>query len=133
MLKDIDFPKIENVSVGIALNTTENQEQWTVFIINENDVPIENVMVVSKGYGEVEGEKIKTSTLRRFFESIPAKSTQQIEPIPEDLLGLANEYWVSFYINKKVFDKKFVFTAGAINKRFVTTLPILNQEGILHS
>ncbi len=134
MLKDINFPELEGVSVAVAYTQTEDgEEQWVVHVINENKVPIENVLVVSKGYGEIKKEQVKTSTLRRFFELVPALSSQQIEPVPAELLGIANEYWVSFYINKKVYDKKFVFTAGVLSKQFLKDLPILNTKGILHA
>ncbi len=133
MLKDINFPEIKGVTLAVAYALVEGEDQWVVHLINENKVDIQNVLVVSKGYGKVKKEQVKTSTLRRFFESIPAGTTQQIEPVPKELIGLANEYWVSFYIKEKVFDKKFVFTAGALTTEYLVNLPVLNQKGILHA
>lgn len=132
MLKDIDFPQTKGVSIAIVHAKVENNDQWVVNIINENKTPIETVLVVSKGYGTINEKPVKTSTLRRSFDKIPAGGTQQIEPIMEEVFALTNEYWLSFYLKEKLFDKKFIFTAGSISKKFLVNIPILNEQGILH-
>lgn len=132
MIKDIDFPEIKGVSIAVVLSNVDNKDHWMVTVINENKFPIENVLIVSKGYGKIKNEEVKTSTLRRFFESIPAGETQQIEPIIEEVFALTNEYWLSFYVNNKVFDKKFIFTAGSLSKQFLVNIPIIKEKGILH-
>ncbi len=133
MLKDINFPEINDVKVAVAYSDSEGKDNWVVYILNEKNEAIKNVLVVSKGYGEVKKKPVKTSTLRRFFEEIPSCQVQQIESIPNELIGIANEYWISFYVNGKVFDKKFVFTSGSLSKEYLVNLPILNQKGILHA
>lgn len=131
MIKDIEFPELKNIHLAVI--KSQEDESWTVFLINENDFPLENAMVVSKGYGQKEKQEVKTSTLRRRFKLIPAKSVQQIEPIQPDLLELNNEYWVSYFAQNKLFDKKFVFTSAAINIKFVVDIPLMDQKGILHA
>ena len=44
------------------------EEVVIVFIINNKDEEITNVMVSSNGYGEIDNKKIQTSTLRWFFD-----------------------------------------------------------------
>jgi hypothetical protein len=51
------------------------------------NVPLENVLVTSKGYGEKDGEQVKTSTLRHSFPLIEANSYKLIEPIDEQTFG----------------------------------------------
>ncbi len=132
MKKDIDIPEVKDVSVAIVKETgADGVSMWNVYLINQKNDPIENILVNSIGYGEQEGEKQKTSTLRHFFEVIPAKSYVLVEPIMEELFGLANEYWVSFYIGKTIFDKKFIFLPESIQLTNATTIPVLNKAGVL--
>ena len=128
MKEDIDFPKVEGVSVAII---KEEEDIWTVHLINQNNEPIEGVLVNSRGYGTIKGEEKKTSTLRHFFDVVPAHSFIKIEPIQSELLVLSNEYWVSFYLNNKLYDKKYIFLPETILKSNTVDIPILNQKGIL--
>lgn len=132
MKKDIDIPEVKEVSVGIVRETSEDGVSlWNVYLINQKNEAIESVLISSIGYGEAKGEKQKTSTLRHFFEVLPAKSFVLVEPIMEELFGLTNEYWVSFYIGKTIFDKKFIFLPESIQLTNATSIPVLNKAGIL--
>ena len=88
-------------------------------------------MVVSSGYGDLNGEKVQTSTLRHFFEQIDALGYQKIEPISAEAFGLTNEYWVSYFIQNQVYDKKFLVLPGTTELGFERELPILRRQGIL--
>lgn len=83
-------------------------------MINRNNSELENAMITSKGYGEMGGEEKKTSILRHMIEHVPAKSEALIAPIQPDLFFLDNEFWVSYYLNNELYDKKFVIPAGDI-------------------
>jgi hypothetical protein len=134
MRKDIIKPKVKNVTVAVAKKTNDlNVDEWSVYIINQNDFDIENTLVTSKGYGETTGEIQKTSTLRHFLETVAAKSATLIEPINEDIFHLNNEYWVSYYIGSKIFDKKFIFLPESIKDENLTYIKELDTKGILHS
>ncbi len=134
MKKDIKEPKVKNVTVAVAKKTNElNVDEWSVYIINKNDFEIENTLVTSKGYGETTGEIQKTSTLRHYLETVEAKSAALIEPINEDIFHLNNEYWVSYYVGSKIFDKKFIFLPESIKEENLTYIKELNTKGILHS
>jgi hypothetical protein len=106
---------------------------WKVYLINNNEFALENTLVSSTGYGEKEGEKQKTSTLRHFLETVPAKSTALIEPIDENVFHLNNEYWVSYYIGREIYDKKFVFVPDSIKEENLIYIRELEKEGVRHS
>lgn len=132
MKKDIEFPEVKNVAVAIVAEKNElNQEEWNVYLLNLKDHPIEGVLVSSRGYGEINQEKRATSELRHFLNVIESKSFVKIEPIIEEVFGLNNEYWVSFYENKQIFDKKFIFLPETITKENLIAIPLINKKGVL--
>lgn len=108
-------------------------EEWYVFLINRNEYPLKNVLVTSKGYGEKEGEKQQTSVLRHFVEEVPAEEHTAIEPIDPGLFHLFNEFWVSYYIDDQVYDKKFVFVPESVSEENIIRIKQLDLEGVLHS
>jgi hypothetical protein len=132
MKKDIEFPTVTDVAVAIVNEKNElNKEEWNVYLLNFKNEPIEGVLVSSRGYGEVNQEKRKTSELRHFLNVVNQKSFAKIEPIIEDVFGLNNEYWVSFYYREKMYDKKFIFLPESISEKYLTYIPIINKRGIL--
>lgn len=134
MKKDIEKPKVKNVTVAIARKTNEmNVDEWSVYLINQNDFAIENTLVASTGYGETAGEIQKTSTLRHFLETVNPHSATLIEPIAEDIFHLNNEYWVSYYVEGTLFDKRFIFLPDSIKEENLTYIKELETKGILHS
>ncbi len=134
MKKHLDFKPVDGVQVAITQKINElNQEEWYVYIINKNKFPIENVLVVTKGYGTINGEEKKTSVLRHMIEKVHAESAAVIEPIQSELFVLSNEFWVSYYIERQIFDKKFVFVAGSIDQDNLIEVPFVEMKGILHS
>jgi DNA topoisomerase IB len=134
MKKDIDFGAVEGISVAIATQTNELGEPiWNVYLLNNNSYPLDNVLVTSKGYGTLEGNEVKTSVLRHMFEKVEAKSFVQIEPIDPAIFHINNEYWVSYYVDKQIFDKKFVFVPDSIKEEHLIDISMLQMQGILHS
>ena len=134
MRKDIDIPEVKNVTIAVARKKNIGEsDEWSVHIINDNNHPIENTLVASKGYGEMNGEQQKTSTLRHFLQTVPAKSSMLIEPIDPAVFHLNNEYWVSYYVGTQIFDKRFVFVPDSIREENITFIKQLDMEGVLHS
>ncbi|TRX58687.1 hypothetical protein FNH22_12475 [Fulvivirga sp. M361] len=134
MRKDIDIPQVKNVTVAIARKKDElNNTGWKVYLINQNQVDIENTLVTSKGYGQKNGEEQKTSVLRHFLETVEANGTALIESIQPEVFHLNNEYWVSYYIGGELFDKRFVFVPESISEKNLTFIKELEMDGILHS
>jgi tellurite resistance-related uncharacterized protein len=131
MLKDIPQLKVENVAVAIVKEQSNGADVWNAYIINLKNEVLEGVLITSKGYGIMEGEERKTSTLRHFIENIPPQSWVKIEPITDNVLNLNNEYWVSFYLNNTMYDRKYVFLPGVINEEFFTQIPLLEKRGVM--
>ena len=134
MIKDITIPEVKNVTLAVARKRVIGEaDEWLVYLINNNDHAIENTLVASKGYGEKDGEQQKTSTLRHFLETVEPHSATLVEPIDPALFHLANEYWVSYYIDKQIFDKRFVFVPDSICEENLSFVKELDMEAVLHS
>lgn len=134
MKKDIAFLPVEGVKVAVARKINEvNQAEWFVYIINQNPEAITNVFVTSKGYGlDQEQQEQKTSVLRHFFAEIPAGGYSLVEPIMSDVFHLNNEYWVSYFIEQQIYDKKFIFVPESITEQHLIPIKSLGLEGVLH-
>ncbi len=123
--------RAEDIAVAVVPELVEDQNGWMVYLVNLKNAAIENVLVSSKGYGEIDNRNLRTSELRHYIEKLEAHKFSKIEPIIEDVFGLANEYWVSFYENKTIYDKKFVFLPESINENNFVTIPFLNKKGVM--
>src|SRR5476651_2279750 len=132
MIKDLPDNSVKDIAIAVALER-ENVESktWYVYLINMKNEPIENVLITSKGYGEKDGKPVKTSTLRHMFPVVESNSYKLIEPIDEQTFGLNNEYWLSYYIGKEIYDKKFIFLPESIVDVNFIRLPVLNKVGVM--
>jgi len=130
--KDIHPPEVTDIAVAVIKELNDKGEQeWNVYLLNLKNVPIEGVLVTSTGYGLIQGEGRKTSTLRHFLDTIPARGFAKIEPIVEDVFGINNEFWVSFFINKVMYDKKYIFLAESICETNFIKVPLLDKKGVM--
>lgn len=132
MIKDLPKNEVKDIAVAVALEGESSESKtWYVYLINLKKEPIENVLITSKGYGEKNGEQVKTSTLRHMIPLLNADSFKLIEPIDEETFGLSNEYWVSYYIGTQIFDKKFIFLPESIVDTNFIKLPLVNKPGVM--
>lgn len=134
MLKDIwkENREVKDIAIAAVLEQVDNQkDEWHVYLINLKQYAIEGVLVSSSGFGELEGEMRRTSVLRHFLDEMDAHSFKLIEPIMDDVLSLSNEYWVSFYEENKICEKRYVFVPDSIRKDFMITIPIINKRGVM--
>jgi len=132
MKKDIPLPVVKDIALAVVKEENELAETiWNVYLINLKKEMIEGVLVSSKGYGFYDGDNVKTSTLRHFLDTVPPMSFKKIEPIVEDLFGLNNEYWLSFYLNKVMHDKKYIFLAESIREENFILIPLINKKGVM--
>ena len=94
---------------------------------------MEGIIVTSSGYGEnpSTGEQIKTSTLRKGIELMLPNEAARIEPIMPELFPLTNEFWVSFWVNDVMYDKRFIFVPGSINDEAFKLIDILGYKGVV--
>lgn len=133
MKKDIDFPKVQGVSMAITRQSNqENGEyEYYVYLINDKSVALENVLINSYGYSK--NQETKTSTLRHFIERIEPMTSFKVEPIMPELFKLVNQYWVSYYVDEQVFDKKFIFMPDSVTDKNFSFIEAVQMEGILHA
>jgi hypothetical protein len=134
MKKDIPFYPVQNVMLAVVRQeNNKNEKEWRVYLLNKNEKPLNNVMVTSKGYGDKNGVKQETSVLRHYLGDILPNQHIPIEPIDPELFHLFNEYWISYYIEGQIYDKKFVFVPESIAEENLIMIRQLNLEGVLHT
>ena len=91
-----------------------------------DNIPEEHIEITS-----IDGEMKKSSLLRHAFVEIPAVSTVKVEMIEKSVLVLNNEFMLTFFMDNKLYDKKFIFKANSINETDVEEVPILFVDGII--
>tara|TARA_R110002072_G_scaffold232309_2_gene389705 strand:- start:5733 stop:6161 length:429 start_codon:yes stop_codon:yes gene_type:complete len=140
MREELQGPKVKDI--GVAVVQQQNEEGQTVFnvyLLNLSKDIIEGIMITSKGYGQnvKTGEKVKTSTLRHTLEVLLPNEVAKIEPIMENVFGIANEFWVSFWSDPQetgqlvMHDKKFVFVPESISPKNMKIIPVLGDKGVM--
>jgi len=127
--KDIEIPIAKDVYVA-AIHEWNGEflsKDWNAYIINNRTSQIDMVLIVSKGY---DGER-KTSIMRHAIGVVEAKSFEKIELIQEDVLALNNEFFVTYYADNKIYEKRFLFEKNTVNKSSLSEIPLIEKEGIL--
>ena len=132
MREELKGPTVENVGVAVIQQVNElNEKVYYVYLLNFREDIMEGIMITSKGFGENanSGERVETSMLRHSLEVLLPNEAAKIEPIMEEVFGLANEYWVSFWADDVMYDKKFVFLPETISEENMKLIPILGEKG----
>ncbi|MGE5944740.1 MAG: hypothetical protein ACM31G_10415 [Flavobacteriales bacterium] len=129
MKKDIEIPKVEGVYVAVVYeyNDIYKTNDWNAYIINDKEVDLDMVLIVTTGYNE---EKI-TSTFRKKLDVLPNKSYAKIELMQEALFALNNTFKVSFFEGNKMFDKTYTFRKNTINLKALQPVPLMKVKGVL--
>jgi len=127
--KDIHIPKVTDVYVAVVneFNETYNTHDWNAYIINDKDVALDMVLIVTNGYSEAK----MTSTFRKKIDTLPAKSYAKIELMQEDLFALNNQFKVTFFQGNQLFDKTYLFRKNTINKKALQAIPLMVTKGVL--
>lgn len=133
MKDELKGPKVEKVSVAIVEMMVKNEKSYYAYLLNLREDIMEGIIVSSTGYGQntKTGDRIKTSTLRHSIEVLLPNEAARIEPIMPEVFGLSNEYWVSFWVNEVMYDKRFVFPAESISEKNMQMIEILGQKGVI--
>ncbi len=129
MKKDIEIPIAKNVYVAIAREWNDDflSKDWNAYLINDREDQIEMVMVVSNGFDEHK----KTSTMRHGIGAVGPKSFAKIELLQEEVLSLNNEFFVTFFAEGKLFEKRFLFPKYSVKENAIKHIPIIDREGVL--
>lgn len=132
MKEDLPLNIVADISIAVVLESESPDEKvWNVYLINEKKVTIENVMVSSKGYGMKDNQEVKTSVLRHFIGNVDALDYAKIEAIDNQVFGLTNEYWLSYYIDGTIYDKRYIFLPESIIDENLIRVPVLNKLGVV--
>lgn len=132
MKKDLPENIVENVAIAVVLESaTPETKNWNVYLVNLKNEPIETVLISSKGYGKKDGEDVKTSILRHSIGDLAPRTFALVELIDEEVFGLTNEYWLSYYVNGQIYDKKFIFVPESIVESNMIRVPVLNKPGVM--
>lgn len=129
MKKDIKIPQVNDVYVAAVkeYNDEYKTNNWNAYIINDKDVDLEMILIVSKGYTQDK----ETSLMRHKLEKLPKKSYAKIELMQEDVLALNNEFKVTFFEDNEMFDKTYLFRKNTINEKALKPIPLMEAKGVL--
>lgn len=133
MRKDINIPEVENVFMAAIQEWNDDflDNVWNVYLINDSDHDLHDIMVVSKAFGTLNGEMRKTSLLRHALVEMPAVSAVKIEMIENSVLALNNEFMLTYFIGNTLYDRKYTFKAGTLGRQTLEEVPILFKEGVI--
>lgn len=129
MKKDIEIPKVEDVYLAVVneYNDIYKTQDWNAYIINDKDVDLEMILIVTSGFSE---DKM-TSIFRKKLDKLPKKSYAKIELMQEELFALNNQFKVSFFEGNTMFDKTYTFRKNTINLKALQEIPLMKAKGVL--
>jgi hypothetical protein len=127
--KDIQIPIITGIEMAVVFeyNDIYKTDDWNVYIINQKDIHIEMVVIVSKGFSK----KKQTSIMRKKIDVLSANSFAKVEWIQPELFKLTNQFQVTFFANNTLYDKVFTFKKNTIRENDLKLIPEINKRGIL--
>lgn len=134
MKEELQGPKVTKAAVAVVKEfNAKGEDIFNVYLINYYNEKMEGVLVTSTGYAvdHETQEQVRTSTLRHLLDEIKPQSFKKIEPIIEEVFGLNNEFWVSFWINSVMYDKKFIFLQETIKKENFVLIPVIDKMGVI--
>jgi len=128
MKKDIEISVSKEVFVALIYDWDDKylSKGWTAYILNNRTSPIEMVLVVSKGYDD----ERKTSTMRHSVGDVASKSFEKIEFVQDAVLALENEFFVTFFADNKLYERRFLFKKDSVNTKGLRNIPLIDKEGI---
>ncbi|GAA0872660.1 hypothetical protein GCM10009117_18070 [Gangjinia marincola] len=129
MKKDITIPKTEGVLLAAVFekHAEYHTDDWNIYILNTKPEPLENLLIVSKGFSATK----VTPAMRHKLAVLPAKSYAKVEFLQQDVLALTNEFSVTFFHEGTLYDQKFVFKPNAIKASALKEISLMDRKGVL--
>lgn len=115
------------MAVVYEYNEIYKTDDWNVYLINNKNIDLELVVIVSQGFSE----KKTTSLLRKKIDLLPANSFAKVELIQPELFALNNRFQVTFFADNTLFEKTFLFKEKTISEGSLRMIPELNKRGVL--
>ncbi len=133
MKKDIVIPEVENVFVVAIKEWNEDfgENSWYAYLLNNTTEKLEMAMVVSNAEGIINNEERKTGSFRHAFNEVLPESAIKIELLENNVLQLNNHFMLTYFLDGKLYDKKFTFEANTIKDENTTELHKINRVGVI--
>jgi len=127
--KDLQIPLVSGVEIAMVYEYNElyKTDDWNVYIINNNNVDMEMIVIVSQGFSKTK----KSTLLRKKLDNLPANSFAKVEFVQPELFVLNNRFQVSFFENNQLKDKTFLFKQNTIKESNLRMIPEIKKRGIL--
>ncbi|MFQ3306527.1 MAG: hypothetical protein ACI9JT_001224 [Polaribacter sp.] len=129
MKKDIQIPAVTGVEMAMVYeyNAIYKTDDWNVYLINNKNVPIEMLVIVSQGFSETK----TTSLLRKQLAILPANSFAKIEYIQPELFKLNNRFQVTFFEGNTLYEKTFLFKENTVKESALQVINEIKKRGVL--
>ena len=127
-----DIPIREVTEVGLALVPEMEPKLgtlWAAHLVNLKDAPLKNVLINVEGR-EVSDNTRRTAVMRYLVSEIAPLSAHQLEVILPEVMGITNQFWISFSQNGYLYDKKIVVPHNAHANLPLVGLPVLHCQGL---
>ena len=131
MKKDIQIPEVTGVELAVIYeyNDIYKTDDWNVYIINNKNVDLEMMVIVTQGFSDT---KI-TSLFRKKLDKLPANSFAKIELIQPELFKLNNRFQVTFFEGNTLYEKTYLFKENTIKEGSLRMIDKIQKRGILAS
>ncbi len=129
MKKDIQIPIVTDVEMAVVyeFNDIYKTDDWNVYIINNKNIDLEMMVIVSQGFSETK----TTSLIRKKLDVLPANSFAKIEFIQPELFKLNNRFQVTFFEGNTLYEKTFIFEENTVKEGALRMIPELKKRGVL--
>ncbi|MDG1227024.1 MAG: hypothetical protein P8P15_03525 [Polaribacter sp.] len=129
MRKDIQIPEVIDVEMAVVyeFNNLYKTDDWNVYIINNKNVDLEMMVIVSQGFSETK----TTSLIRKKLDKLPANSFAKIEFIQPELFKLNNRFQVTFFEGNTLYEKTFIFKENTVKEGALRMIKEIKKRGIL--
>lgn len=129
MKKDIQIPEVSGVEMAVVYeyNDLYKTDDWNVYLINNKNVDLEMIVIVSQGFSETK----TTSLLRKKLAVLTANSFAKIEFIQPELFKLNNRFQVTFFEGNILYEKTFLFKENTIKEGTLRTISEIKKRGVL--
>ena len=129
MKKDIQIPEVTDLEIAVVYeyNDIYKTDDWNVYIINNKNIDVEMIVIVSQGFSE----KKTTSLMRKKLDTLPANSFAKVEFMQPELFKLNNRFQVTFFEGNTLFEKTFVFKQNTVKEGALRMIKEIKKRGIL--
>lgn len=127
--KDIHIPEVTDVQMAVVyeFNDLYQTNDWNVYIINNKNVELEMMVIVSQGFSETK----TTSLIRKKLDKLPGNSFAKIEFIQPELFKLNNRFQVTFFEGNTLYEKTFIFKENTVKEGALRMIKEIKKRGIL--